>query len=361
GNIVGSAERFKEDLLVVDLNLDNVIAKRLKDPRSRKTKIIDNLQKVEFIDIDYQTKGQRRPIDKKHVNKLSQEEEIYNALITGTRDYVSKNGFKKVCIGLSGGIDSALVTVIAVEALGRDNVDCLFMPSVYTSKESRDDVYLLAKKLDINITEIPITNIFDSYINALSNHFRDKPQDITEENLQSRIRGNLLMAWSNKFGHLVLTTGNKSEMAVGYATLYGDMAGGFAVIKDICKTTVYLICRWLNDKHGYDLIPESIIAKPPTAELRYNQKDTDTLPPYDTLDSIIETYIEHDIDIEGLLSVFKDKNELQRILRMIDKSEYKRRQAPIGIKVTKRAFGRDRRYPVTNRYDIFNPLNCKDI
>lgn len=362
GNIIANAKRFEEELLIVDINLESVITKRLKDPRSRKTKAFKHFQNVELIDVDYQRKESRKQITPKKLNTtMSNEEETYNALITGTRDYVSKNGFKKVCLGLSGGIDSSLVAIIAVEAVGKDNVDCLFMPSVYTSKQSRDDAYLLSKNLGIEILEIPISHIFDTYLETLSQHFKDTERDITEENLQSRIRGNILMAWSNKFGHLVLTTGNKSEMSVGYATLYGDMAGGFAVIKDLSKTTVYRICRWINRKHQFDFIPSSILTRPPTAELKENQKDTDTLPPYDILDKIIEAYIEHDVDIYSLLKIFGNKDELRRILRMIDKSEYKRRQAPPGIRVTQRAFGRDRRYPITNRYDIFNLLKNEDI
>ncbi|MCX8026705.1 MAG: NAD+ synthase [Thermodesulfovibrionales bacterium] len=355
GDIISNAGRFKEHLLICDINLDDVIAKRLKDPRYRKPRFVEQSQNVTLIETDYQRKDKYKAIEDTGITiEICEEEEIFNALITGTRDYVLKNGFKKVCLGLSGGIDSAIVAVIAVEALGKDNVDCIFMPSIYTSKQSRDDVYQLAKNLGIHIIEIPISDIFDSYLKTLAPFFKDTNPDITEENIQSRIRGNILMAWSNKFGNLVLTTGNKSEMSVGYATLYGDMAGGFAVIKDVSKTNVYRICRWLNKKHQYDFIPQSILTKAPTAELKENQKDTDTLPPYDTLDKLIEAYIENDVDVHSLLNIIDDTAELRRVLRMIDKSEYKRRQAPLGIKITKRSFGRDRRYPITNKYDIFN-------
>ena len=271
----------------------------------------------------------------------------------GTSDYVNKNGFKGAVIGLSGGIDSALVASIAVDALGKKNVAGLFMPSPYTSKESREDAYALAGNLGIKITEVPIDKIFQSYLTTLKSEFRNMPADTTEENLQARIRGNILMAFSNKFGRLVLTTGNKSEMSVGYATLYGDMAGGFAVIKDVPKTMVYELCRWNNEKQNRTVIPENMFLKEPTAELKPGQKDTDTLPPYSVLDPVLKAYIEEDRNFEAILPLGCEQECAQKVVGMIDQSEYKRRQSPPGIKITQRAFGRDRRFPITNKYREF--------
>lgn len=280
----------------------------------------------------------------------SHKEEVYRALVLGTRDYVRKNSFKKVVIGLSGGIDSSLVAAIAVNAIGRENVIGIFMPSQYTSKQSEEDAFKLAGNLGIEIKKMPIDAIFQSYLGFFKNEFRDFPQDITEENLQARIRGNILMAFSNKFGWLVLTTGNKSEMSVGYATLYGDMAGGFAIIKDVPKTLVYQICSWINREKGRPLIPEQVLTKEPTAELKPEQKDSDTLPPYDMLDNIIKAYVEEDKSYNEILTLSSDKEIARRVINMIDKSEYKRRQSPPGIKITPRAFGKDRRFPITNKY-----------
>ncbi len=287
-----------------------------------------------------------------HISPLvgSAEEEVYKALVLGTRDYVNKNGFKKAVIGLSGGVDSALVAAIAADALGKENVTGVFMPSLYTSKESREDSYELVENLGIKLIGIPITGVFESYKEALKTEFREMPEDITEENLQARIRGNILMAFSNKFGWLVLTTGNKSEMSVGYATLYGDMAGGFAVIKDVPKTLVYELCKWRNSKEGRALIPEKILWKEPTAELKADQKDTDTLPPYPALDPILKAYIEDDMNFEEITASGCETECVKKIIKMVDKSEYKRRQSPPGIKITPRAFGKDRRFPITNKY-----------
>jgi NAD+ synthase (glutamine-hydrolysing) len=277
-------------------------------------------------------------------------EEVYEALVLGTSEYIRKNGIKGVVIGQSGGIDSSLVSSIAVDAIGRENVTGLFMPSPYTSKESKEDVHSLANNLGVKIIEIPIHSIFKGYLDALKEQFKGFAEDVTEENIQARIRGNILMAFSNKFGWLVLTTGNKSELSVGYATLYGDMAGGFAVIKDVPKTMVYELCRWKNKKDGKAVIPERVIRKEPSAELKPNQKDTDTLPPYSLLDPILKAYIEDDKGFDEILSLGCEVNSAQKVIRMVDTSEYKRRQAPPGIKITKRAFGRDRRFPITNKY-----------
>ncbi|MEN6616121.1 MAG: NAD(+) synthase, partial [Syntrophorhabdus sp.] len=275
-------------------------------------------------------------------------EEVYEALKLGLHDYVRKNGFKGVVIGLSGGIDSALVAALAADSLGKENITCVFMPSKYTSRESREDAYELADNLGVRIIDVPIDDIFEVYLKSLKTFFEGLREDITEENLQARIRGNILMALSNKFGWIVLTTGNKSEMSVGYATLYGDMAGGFAVIKDVPKTIVYKVCSWRNGRGV--VIPERIITKEPTAELKANQKDSDSLPPYDHLDQVLRSYVEQ--DKEPTAEDFPDlpPEEIARVLRMVDLSEYKRRQSPPGIKITPKAFGKDRRMPITNKY-----------
>jgi NAD+ synthase (glutamine-hydrolysing) len=280
-------------------------------------------------------------------------EEVYNALVLATADYVTKNRFGSVIIGMSGGIDSSLVVTIAVDALGKNNVKGLFMPSGYTSKESREDAAGLARNLDIELMEVPITDIYTAYLKTLGKEFKGLPADTTEENLQARIRGNILMAFSNKFGWLVLTTGNKSEMSVGYATLYGDMAGGFAVIKDVPKTMVYELCKWRNSREGRALIPDRVLWKEPSAELKPDQKDTDALPPYQVLDPVLKAYVEDDRSFEEIASLGCEAECVEKIISMIDRSEYKRRQSPPGIKITQRAFGRDRRFPITNRYKSY--------
>jgi NAD+ synthase (glutamine-hydrolysing) len=354
GNIIARGKQFREDLIVADLNLDAVSMKRLHAPRRRQEVMKLEKGAVEEVIIHTEKKLQEeRTVP--HLPQLEYKimeplEEIYEALVLGTSEYIKKNGIKGVVVGQSGGIDSSLVSTIAVDAIGRENVTALFMPSPYTSKESKEDVYSLANNLGIKVIEISIHGIFKSYIDSLKEEFHSFPEDVTEENIQARIRGNILMAFSNKFEWLVLTTGNKSEMSVGYATLYGDMAGGFAVIKDVPKTMVYELCRWKNKKEGRIVIPERVIWKEPSAELKPNQKDTDTLPPYSLLDPILKAYIEDDKGFEEILSLGCEVESAQKVIRMIDKSEYKRRQAPPGIKITKRAFGRDRRFPITNKY-----------
>ncbi|KJU87422.1 NAD+ synthetase [Candidatus Magnetobacterium bavaricum] len=253
-------------------------------------------------------------------------------------------------IGLSGGIDSSIVATLAVDAIGKENVTGVFMPSPYTSEESSQDVCELAANLGIEVIEIPITDVFAVYLKELEPAFSGRAVDTTEENLQARIRGNILMAISNKFGALVLTTGNKSEMSVGYATLYGDMAGGFAVIKDVPKTLVYELCRWRNAASSQPLIPQRVLVKEPTAELRQSQKDTDSLPPYEQLDPILAAYVEKEMSYEEILNLGNDDKTTRGVLKMVDNSEYKRRQSPPGIKITARAFGKDRRFPITNGY-----------
>ncbi|MBI5025674.1 MAG: NAD+ synthase [Nitrospirae bacterium] len=352
GNTIAKGERFKEDLIVVDLNIDAVIMSRLHDPRRRQEALALEEGLVDKISIPSRAFGTKyKPkLPKRKETVLSPAEEIYSALVLGTKDYVEKNRFTGVIIGLSGGIDSSLVATIAVDALGKANVRGLFMPSPYTAKESYEDAYSLAKNLGIKIIEIPITEIFETYLKIMAKDFKGLRKDTTEENLQARIRGNLLMAFSNKFGWLVLTTGNKSEMSVGYATLYGDMAGGFAVIKDVPKTMVYKLCEWRNKKQGRDIIPGRVLYKEPTAELKPGQKDSDVLPPYQVLDPILKAYVEDDRSFDEIMDMGCDVECAQRVIMMIDRSEYKRRQAPPGIKITSRAFGRDRRFPITNHY-----------
>lgn len=276
-------------------------------------------------------------------------EEVFKVLTLGIRDYVRKNGFEKVVIGISGGIDSALTAVLAVEALGRENVVGVSMPSQFTPRTSLEDAEQLAKNLGIELRKIPIKKIFDSYMETLSKEFAGTGFDVTEENIQARIRGNILMALSNKFGYLVVSTGNKSEMAVGYTTLYGDMAGGLAAISDVPKTMVYKLVEYINREKG-GIVPERIIKKEPSAELRENQKDTDTLPPYNILDPILHEYIENNLEEEEIISKGHNPDIVRKIARMVDKNEYKRKQAPIGIKITPKAFGFGRRMPITNKY-----------
>jgi NAD+ synthase (glutamine-hydrolysing) len=277
-------------------------------------------------------------------------EEVYGALVVGMGDYVRKNGFTEVLVGLSGGIDSALTAAIASDGLGGEAVRAMTMPSPYSSAESVEDAMEVARRLGIRIDEVRIDEVFKSYLSALEDPFRDTTEGVAEENLQARIRGNLLMALSNKFGAMVLATGNKSEYAVGYSTLYGDMAGGFAPIKDVPKTLVYELVEWRNAQGEAPLIPQRVIDKPPSAELRPNQKDTDTLPPYQVLDPIIEAYVEEDRSPEDIVAAGFDRDLVDRVVSWIDGAEYKRRQAPPGVKITPKAFGRDRRMPITNRY-----------
>lgn len=351
GDIIAAAKQFEEDMIVVDLDLDAVFMKRLHDPRRRQQVIALKNGMVEKIVIERKNRGpQKIEVNIASALPVCLEEEVYNALVLGTRDYVHKNGFKKVCIGLSGGIDSALVAVIAADAIGSDNVKGIFMPSPYTSKESREDVLEISNNLNIKATEVPINSIYETYLYALKPEFRDLPFGTAEENIQARIRGNILMAFSNKFRWLVLTTGNKSEMSVGYATLYGDMAGGFAVIKDVPKTLVYKICKWKNNMAKKAIIPERVLWREPSAELRPDQKDTDTLPPYEVLDPILKAYVEEDRSFDEIVNFGCEAECAKKVIKMIDTSEYKRRQSPPGIKITPRAFGKDRRFPITNKY-----------
>jgi NAD+ synthase (glutamine-hydrolysing) len=350
GDVIARAKAFEEDFLVADLNIEAVARSRMAHSR-RKAPAGQFASAIERVDLAVATGGRKRvPVIPPLVSPLDSIEEVYRALTLGVCDYVRKNGFKRVVIGLSGGIDSALTAAIAVDALGPANVLGVFMPSPYTSRESRDDVADLVRRLGIALRTIPITGPFRSYLKALAPAFGSRSADTTEENLQARIRGNILMAFSNKFGHLVLTTGNKSEMSVGYATLYGDMAGGFAVIKDVPKTMVYELARLRNRRGERPVIPKRILERAPTAELKPDQKDEDTLPPYTTLDPILKAYVEEDRSLEEIVAMGFDRQTVARVIGMVDRSEYKRRQAPIGIKITHRAFGKDRRMPITNGY-----------
>jgi len=351
GTVLAKGGLFREELITVDLTVEKVRkSPGIKDKNELKAAMTGygSVKKMKIASAEL--KKERPELKRKIARRLHGSEEVYQALLLGTRDYVRKNGFRGVVIGMSGGVDSALVTTIAVDALGRENVHGVFMPSRYTSAESREDACGHAKNLGIAVITISIDTLFDTYLKTMLPFFKGKKRDSTEENIQARIRGNILMAFSNKNGWLVLTTGNKSEMSVGYATLYGDMAGGFAVIKDVPKTMVYKLCEWRNRSEGRDLIPVRILRKEPTAELRPDQRDTDSLPPYPVLDPILKAYVEEDRSFDEITRIGCDVQCTRRVLSMIDHSEYKRRQAPPGIKITERAFGKDRRIPITNRY-----------
>jgi NAD+ synthase (glutamine-hydrolysing) len=286
----------------------------------------------------------------------TEEAEVYAALTLGLRDYVEKNGFEHVVLALSGGIDSALVALVATDALGPDRVSVVVMPSPNSSDETQADARTIAANLGVELIEIPIEEAMRSYDQALAGSFEGAEPGLAEENIQARIRGNLIMALSNKFGWLVLTTGNKSELSVGYATLYGDMAGGFAVIKDVFKLLVYRLVRWRNEQAGRDLVPAAVIERPPSAELRPDQLDQDALPPYELLDRILEAYVERDEGVDEMVVQDLPEDTVREVIRLVDRAEYKRRQAPPGIRISTKAFGRDRRLPITNRFGSMRPL-----
>lgn len=349
GDVQFRCKAFEEQLAIVDLDLAPVEHVRLVDPRRRKAKLSSS-NKMPVPEV------QLRPVEKiaqgGEVSTTSKPpgsiEEVYKALVLGTRDYVNKNGFKEVVLGMSGGIDSALTACVAADALGSDRVRVLVMPSEFSSNETQSDAELISANLGIGCDRISISEVFEAYKHTLSGVFKGAEPGVAEENLQARIRGNLLMALSNKFGLLVLTTGNKSELACGYSTLYGDMAGGFAVIKDCPKTLVYKLSEYRNSISP--VIPETIITRPPSAELRPDQKDSDTLPPYEVLDPILEAYVEEDRGIKEIAAMGFDEATVARVVRMVDRNEYKRRQHAPGVKITPKAFGRDRRLPITNGY-----------
>ena len=349
GEIVGRGKAFEQDLIVADLDVAAVGRVRLAQGR-RKPLPPRVAALIDRVDVRLPARKSQSVVVPDLEPPLGRLDEAYRALVLGVQDYVRKNGFKRVVIGLSGGVDSAITAVIAVDALGAENVLGVFMPSPYTSRASREDVADMARRLHIQVDTLSITATFKSYLRALGRSFKGRRPDTTEENLQARIRGNLLMAYSNKFGHLVLTTGNKSEMSVGYATLYGDMAGGFAVIKDVPKTMVYELSYMRNQVGPAPVIPKRVLERAPTAELRPDQKDEDSLPPYAILDPILKAYVEEDRALEDITAMGFDRETVARVIALVDRSEYKRRQAPLGIKITHRAFGKDRRMPITNGY-----------
>ncbi|HWC26016.1 MAG TPA: NAD+ synthase [Solirubrobacteraceae bacterium] len=350
GTVLARAPQFQEALLVAEVDPVTVGAARLRDTR-RRAPAAAARGSVDRLGSFVTGQADRRPAARATIAELPDpDEEIYGALVLGTRDYVRKNGFEHVVLGLSGGIDSTLVALIAVDALGAERATCVTMPSPYSSQGTRSDARRLAENLGVELLELPIEAMMRAFDDALGEVFAGREPDITEENLQARIRGNLLMALSNKFGWLVLTTGNKSEMSVGYSTLYGDSAGGFAVIKDVPKQLVYRLARHRDERANRELVPPELFERPPSAELRADQRDEDSLPPYAVLDAILEGYVEHDLGREQLIARGLPPDDVDRVVRLVDVAEYKRRQQPPGIKITTRAFGRDRRVPITNRY-----------
>ncbi|MEO5988156.1 MAG: NAD+ synthase [Candidatus Eisenbacteria bacterium] len=357
GRVLAEGRAFAEDLVVTDIDLDEVFNARLHDTRLRRERQMEEDEPLERIELpmpsparDSASGGGTRPALAPRPTRAEADEcaEIYQGLVLGLHDYVTKNGFECVVLGLSGGIDSALTAAIAADALGPDHVVGVSMPSEYTSSESQRDAEVLAKNFGLRFHTLPIRSVMESYGVALAPAFAGLPNDITEENLQARIRGNYLMSLSNKFGWLVVTTGNKSETSVGYSTLYGDTAGGFAVQKDVYKTQVYALSRWRNLQGP--MIPEHTITRAPSAELRPDQTDQDSLPPYHVLDDILKLYVEDDRAIGEIVRAGHDEALVRKVARMVDLAEYKRRQSPPGIKITPRAFGKDRRLPITNRW-----------
>ncbi|MBM3943020.1 MAG: NAD+ synthase [SAR202 cluster bacterium] len=357
GELVTRGPAFQEALVVIDLDVEGVFRARLRDPRPRKENpaILRAIGSSKVVGVTSFQPGERRNIGgQRPARCLEDVEEVYQALVLGTRDYVRKSGFSKVLLGLSGGIDSALTAAIARDALGPENVVGVTMPSRYSSPGSIGDSKELAEKLGIQMWTVPIEPAHVAFAEMLAPTFKETAPNVAEENVQSRIRGNVLMTISNKFGWLVLTTGNKSEMAMGYATLYGDMVGGFAVIKDVPKTLVYQLARWRN-AHGdpHPVIPQASIEKPPSAELKPNQLDQDTLPPYDVLDQVVKAYVEEDWGYQEMVDKGFDPQVVRQVMSTVDRNEYKRRQAPPGVKITPRAFGKDRRLPIVNKYRQF--------
>ena len=356
GRVLARCPQFEEHLALCTIDPREVAAARLRDTRHRVNvrrqrraspaiePPVRTLARLEAAGDAEKAAGEVAPL-------LDAEAEVYAALRTGLRDYVEKNGFEHVVLALSGGIDSALTALIATDALGPERVTCVSLPSPYSSKGTRADARNIAANLGVDFMEISIEEAMKAYDDMLAPAFAGREPDIAEENVQARIRGNVVMALSNKFGWLVLTTGNKSELSVGYATLYGDMAGGFAVLKDVFKGWVYRLVRWRNAQGDGELVPASVLERPPSAELRYEQRDQDSLPPYEVLDAILVGYVEEDLDAGELVNRGLPADDVERVIDMVDRAEYKRRQAPPGIKISTKAFGRDRRLPITNRYD----------
>ena len=353
GAPVARAAQFQEELLVTDLDVERVFHHRLRAPLDRKetASTLEAIGRTEQVHVSDYEHIDRTPLPERLAEPLDPVGEVYHALVLGTRDYVRKNGFHKVLVSLSGGIDSSITCVIAVDALGAENVEGISMPSRYSSDGSVTDSEEMAAALGVPLRIVPIESVHGAMEEALHPIFDGTEPNIAEQNVQARVRGNLLMAVSNKFGWLVLPTGNKSELAMGYATLYGDMAGGFGVIKDVPKTLVYQLSEWRN-RNGDppSPIPQSVIDKPPSAELKPDQRDDDDLPPYSLLDQVLELYVEQDRSYDEMVDMGFDAAIVQRVMRAVDRNEFKRRQGAVGIKITPRAFGRDRRMPIVNRY-----------
>ncbi len=358
GQVLARAPQFEESLTFCTIDPRAIAAARLRDTRHRvnvrrQRRAVPIAEPAVFTLASVSTEpvSDTQVVSGELAGTLSPDAEIYAALRTGLRDYVEKNGFEHVVIALSGGIDSALAALLAADALGPERVTCVSMPSPYSSEGTRADARAVAENLGVDFREIAIEDAMGAYDELLREAFEGREPDVAEENIQARIRGNVVMALSNKFGWLVLATGNKSELSVGYATLYGDMAGGFAVLRDVYKGQVYRLVRWRNEQAGRELVPGSVLERPPSAELRYEQRDDESLPPYELLDQILEGYIEEDLDAAELVHRGLSAADVERVIRMVDRAEYKRRQAPPGIKISTKAFGRDRRLPITNRYE----------
>ena len=353
GGLVARGPAFKEWLLITDLEFPDAAAKPSRTTSSAEAAAVGTAKNVTVSEVALNS---RAPLAEQPMSDgIDGPEEVYRALVMGTGDYLRKSGFTKALIGLSGGIDSALTATVAVDALGKDNVVGITMPSRYSSEGSISDSKKLAENLGLDLWEVPIEPAHQAFTDMLAERFKGTEANVAEENVQARVRGNVLMTVSNKFGWIVLTTGNKSEMAMGYATLYGDMAGGFAVLKDVPKTTVYELCRWRNRQGRAfgtvdDVIPAAIIDKPPSAELRDDQLDADSLPAYEILDHVVEAYVEDDLSYQDMVGQGFDPQVVRQVIAAVDRNEYKRRQAPPGVKITHRAFGKDRRLPIVNRY-----------
>jgi NAD+ synthase (glutamine-hydrolysing) len=352
GGLLARGPAFQESLLITDLNFADVPADPIQNPANAGGGVgTPKTMTVSEAGVETKSSLEAQTI----LDPMNGPEETYRALVMGTGDYLRKSGFTKALIGLSGGVDSALTATVAVDALGKENVVGITMPSRYSSEGSISDSEKLAENLGLDLWEVPIEPAHQAFTDMLADRFEGTEVNVAEENVQARVRGNVLMTVSNKFGWIVLTTGNKSEMAMGYATLYGDMAGGFAVLKDVPKTTVYELCRWRNG-HGRnfgtmdDVIPAAILDKPPSAELREDQLDVDSLPPYEVLDPVIEAYVEDDLSYQDMVAQGFDPKVVRQVIAAVDRNEYKRRQAPPGVKITHRAFGKDRRLPIVNRY-----------
>jgi NAD+ synthase (glutamine-hydrolysing) len=350
GELVARGAQFREELVVCDIDPSTADAARLRDARHRPAARVRRPAVTDLGRLEAPARHGATAVGGPRAKPLDLDQEVYEALCLGLRDYVDKNGFERVLLGLSGGIDSALTACVAADALGSDRVACVVMPSPHSSPETQSDARTLADNLGIERFEMRLGPLMEAYGEVLSTPFTGTETGIAEENIQARIRGNLLMALSNKFGWLVLTTGNKSEYSVGYTTLYGDMAGGFGVLKDVPKTLVYRLSHYRNALGPHPVIPPAIVERAPSAELRPDQRDTDSLPPYDLLDTILEAYVEEDQGRDQLVRRGMPEEVVDRVIRMVDSAEYKRRQAPPGIKITPKAFGRDRRLPITNRF-----------